>query len=229
MARSTTVLDELSGIAHEYGRGIAKRKAELLDLLADARLPSARSVHRLHEVLLLLRAYPDDEAVLERVDSMLDGFAERSDLQRFSEDLADSGIAGTPLHYRFFWGMAAWLAERWPALLHIDWSEVDDRHRIERVTLQPSLTLWVAAPTTELGVSRGELVDPVPGRARLQDLRGQPVWEAWEARTDIAPGEILSTRNLIEPLDARRGDERWVQCGVRCTRSAGGGANDVCK
>jgi hypothetical protein len=145
--RSTALLDELAAIAGRYGRGMPKKKAALLDGLVSEVLPTARKVSRLHELLLLLRAYPDDAAVLERVSSMLDGFADRRDLQRFSEDLADTGIAGTPLHYRFYWGMAEWLAQHWPALLQVDWAEVNDDDALER--LLQILVLYCETPALD--------------------------------------------------------------------------------
>ena len=58
MARTTRDLEALSKIADEYGAGYAERKLALLDRLAELPLPSARAVYRLHELLLLLRAYP---------------------------------------------------------------------------------------------------------------------------------------------------------------------------
>ncbi len=124
-------LDELERIASLSGHAMAQRKLVLLDSLRD--LKSARAVSRLHEILLILRAYPDDEEVLARVDGMLDAFGRRADLARFRDQLADSGIAGTRIYYRFYAGMAAWLCRRWPAQLHIDWEEVHNGPQIERV------------------------------------------------------------------------------------------------
>ena len=129
------LLAELARVVGDYGRGFGETKSALLDQLCDRRLTSAAQVSQLHELLLLLRAYPDDGPVLERVDAMLDRFGEREDVAEHSEELADSGIAGTPLHYRFYWGMAQWLARRWPHLLHIDWADVDNPQAIEQ-TLQ---------------------------------------------------------------------------------------------
>lgn len=67
-----------------------------------------------------MRAYPDDESVLAAADAALRTFSARKDLRRFQAKLADTGIAGTAIHYHFFWPMALWLGSRWPALLHFD-------------------------------------------------------------------------------------------------------------
>lgn len=67
-----------------------------------------------------MRAYPDDARVLDAVNLVLSNFAARKDLRRYRTQLADSGIAGTAIHYHFFWPMARWLSARWPTLLHFD-------------------------------------------------------------------------------------------------------------
>jgi hypothetical protein len=56
---------------------------------------------------------------------MLEGFSARGDLRRFRQRLADTGIAGTDIHYRFYWVTAGWLALHWPDHLSIDWPELD--------------------------------------------------------------------------------------------------------
>ena len=82
---------------------------------------AADDVLRLHEVLCFLRAYPDDAEVLDRVEAMLAGFEERPDLRRHAEELVNTGVAGTPIDYRFYWFTAAWLARRFPDELAVDW------------------------------------------------------------------------------------------------------------
>ena len=88
-----------------------------------------KGLKRLHEAACFARAYPAGAAELAGARRMLLGFHRRPDLRRHAEALADSGIAGTPTYYRFFWPMARWLAGRYPELLTIDWSsgEFDSR------------------------------------------------------------------------------------------------------
>jgi hypothetical protein len=104
----------------EGGPATAAARLPLLLVLDQARLASAREVARLHELLCFLRAYPGSAAVLTRVEAMLAGFAARADLGAYRAALADTGIAGTAIHYRFFGGQAMWLADRWPAQLRLD-------------------------------------------------------------------------------------------------------------
>ncbi|HUX23555.1 MAG TPA: hypothetical protein VMV87_02975, partial [Burkholderiales bacterium] len=126
---TTGTLRALERCKDQYGAGAAGAKLTLLRRLARADLRSARAVLRLHELLCFLRAYPDDAPLLAQVERMLERFAARPDLRRAREALADTGIAGTAIRYRFFWSTLRWLARRWPQRLEIDRgeSEVADK------------------------------------------------------------------------------------------------------
>ncbi len=125
-------LAELVRIRAEFGPGWPERKRALLGLLEGARLGSANAVAELHELLLFLRAYPDDVALLAQVERMLAGFDRRRDLRRHRAALADTGIAGTTIDFPFFAETAWRLAERFPGNLEIDWESVDAPERFER-------------------------------------------------------------------------------------------------
>ena len=119
-------LRALERIAREYGAGLAAQKLPLLARLERVSLARAGDVLRLHDVLCFLRAYPDDRAVLDRVERMLAAFAQRADLRRQSQALGDSGVAGTAIHFRFFSPTAQWLARRWPERLTVDWKAFEN-------------------------------------------------------------------------------------------------------
>jgi hypothetical protein len=53
-------LAELERCRLEFGTAAAHRKLRLLKTLARIRLGSAHAVRRLHELLCVLRAYPDN-------------------------------------------------------------------------------------------------------------------------------------------------------------------------
>jgi hypothetical protein len=112
-----------------YG-GRAGEKTALIRALARRSL-SRTDLERYHESLCFLRAYPDDAAVLRAVETALAGFGSRPDLRRHRSALADTGIAGTAIHYRFFWFTALWLASRWPGQLSIDWPEFEAGRALE--------------------------------------------------------------------------------------------------
>jgi hypothetical protein len=169
VSTSTSALTALEKIHRRYGSGEAERKLRLLRTLARSRLPSAAAVHRLHETLCFLLAYPDGPEILERVESMLAAFGRRADLKEHAESLQDSGIAGTTILYRFFFETAQWLARRWPGQLHVDWDELESPERLER-----ALSLMVLASETpgldELDLGLRDWVERLEGpRTRETD------------------------------------------------------------
>lgn len=124
-------LRELESLKARFGDGSGARKAALLSTLAGLRLASAGEVLRLHEAACFLRAHPDDAPVLAAAERVLAGFAQRADLRRFRRDLADSGIAGTAIHYEFYAATARRLAAKHGPRLRIDWPAFADRRRLE--------------------------------------------------------------------------------------------------
>ena len=143
-ARLLKRLENLKGC---YGDNVGARKVELLGALERRDLARSQDVDTLHEVLCFLRAYPDDHAVLQRVENMLARFDARPDLRRHREQLADSGIAGTTIHFRFYWITACWLARHWPDHLAVDWADLEHPERLER--LLPLLVAYYETPALE--------------------------------------------------------------------------------
>lgn len=115
----------------EFGAAAARRKEILLRALDRARLPRARSVRRLHEMLCFVRAFPDSPEVRVIAERMLGRFAARADLRRHRAALGNSGIAGTEIRDRFFWHPARWLARRCGPQLTIDWRIWEGAPRLE--------------------------------------------------------------------------------------------------
>jgi len=141
-------LRALVRIHREYGPGLAARKGALLARLAGARLATAREVLRLHECLAFLRAYPDDRAVLARVEAMMAAFAERADLRRHARALENSGLAGTVTRFRFFEPTARWLARAWPDRLRVDW-DAWGAGAADLDHVLPALALWAETPALD--------------------------------------------------------------------------------
>ena len=191
---SLTSLAALERHRLEFGAGAADTKLALLKQLARTRLGSAPAVMRLHEALCFIRAYPDNAAVLAQVQAMLGGFAGRADLRAHRAPLADSGIAGTPVHYRFFAGQAQWLGQRWPNNLRLDRDDIDAETRIARA-LPPLLTLAEAHALIELKLS---------GYAALDRLRGSNETDAVFLLRRIAamPGNCFTREAYSDTMDA---------------------------
>lgn len=191
---TTRILAELERSRDHYGAGSADAKLALLAPLERAELRSARAVFRLHEVLCFLRAYPDDARVLARVERMLARFAARADLRRHREALADTGIAGTRIRYRFFWSTLRWLVRRWPQRIEIDRSETELAEKLAAAL--PLLVTWAEA------IALKEL-DP-PAFAALDRLRARGEGDAalLARRIEAMPGDAFTREafhDAIEP------------------------------
>lgn len=191
---SSTPLAKLERLRLDFGPGAASIKRGLLTQLARTRLGSARAVRRLHEALCFIRAYPDNAELLEQARHMLDGFARRADLRAHRTVLADSGIAGTTIHYRFFAGQALWLATRWADQLRLDRDDTQAEARIARA-LPPLLTPAETKALTEL---------KLPGYAALDRLRGADETDAVFLLRRIAamPGSTYTREVCSDSIDA---------------------------
>ena len=137
-------LRELQRLRLAFGPNAAARKRRLIHALERARLDSVTAVLAFHEALCFARAYPDDRATLRAVERALVRFARRADLRRHRAALADSGIAGAAIHYRFFAETTKWLARRWPKQLRIEWGELGDAPLLE--ALLPLLAAFAETP-----------------------------------------------------------------------------------
>ncbi len=124
-------LAALERIHAEFGPGVEPRKLALLGRLLHARLATANAVLRYHEVLCFLTAYPDSARIDAQVRVNLAAFESRPDVRRHAEALASSGVAGSPIDYRFFWPMARWLASRWPQQIRLDWDAFEHADQLE--------------------------------------------------------------------------------------------------
>ena len=167
-AEAAAALRELVRLRLEFGPAAALRKRALLARLERARLKTARDVLQLHEALCFMRAYPDDRELLTRTERMLARFERRADLRRHRAALADSGIAGTAIHYRFFASTAHWLARHWPGRLTLDWKPFEHEALLE--ALLPLLASDAESPALDE-------YDDTP-RAWLRRMKGPKESEA---------------------------------------------------
>ncbi len=156
------LLKQLENLKDKFGGGESRSKIDLIDRIARSRLGSAKEVAGFHDALCFLRAFPDDEALLARVEGALGAFSERNDLRRFRKELVDTGIAGTEIFYPFFWFTAAWLAKHWPGQLFVDWQAFERKERLDKI-----LHLLVAYCETpaldEIGYSLSEWIEHLKG------------------------------------------------------------------
>ena len=192
MNSASTILRQLDREKSRYGQDSAQRKTALLTLLQRRRLKTARGVLRLHECLCFLRAYPDNRNVLSIVETMLESFAERSDLRAHREALANSGVAGCSIYYQFYWPTADWLSRRWPDHLSIDWESISNNE----------LTAWLSQTMPYSETLAFDMVD-LTSREWLRCLKGPDETDAAFLINRFRSLKVSShlKRKLYENLD----------------------------
>jgi hypothetical protein len=200
-----TLLQQIDELKNAYGGDAAGRKLALLDALGRRALGSAAAVLRLHEFLCFLRAYPDNRAVLDAAERMLARFDRRADVRRQRRALADTGIAGTAIHYVFFWFTARWLVRRWPDHVTIDWNAFDRKSRDEVESLLHLILPYAETPT----IDAAEL----PLRTLLSRLKGP-------AETDAA--FVVRRFEAVHPTTFGR-ETLYERIGIPMTLAPGRG------
>jgi hypothetical protein len=190
---SATDLRRLERLKATYGNGAAVAKLGVLRRLSRSPLRTARQVERLHEALCFLRAYPDDAGVLAQTTRMLERFDRRADLLKHRDKLADTGIAGTDIHYRFFWSTSLWLARRWPKQLSLERNDEE-----ANALLSKALPLIASAAAAEWlqGTSR-------PAFDAIDRLRGRRSDAAWLVeQLARMPGDGFTREQFADAIDA---------------------------
>lgn len=202
-----TALRRLEKLRTDFGRDRAARKLDLLAQLARAPLRNASRVRRLHDVLCFMRAYPDDGAVLTRVERLLAGFDRRADFRAVRDELAYSGIAGTSAWFPYFYPTACWLAARWPAQLTLDRTDGVAQDALDRVLpllLSPAqaeaVRSWNVPSFTALDRLRPrrqtdavfllQVINRMPGTAALREA----LYDAINPSCELAPGRDTPSR-----------------------------------
>ncbi len=162
MKTSSQALVSLERILTRYGDGVAERKAKLVQELARRSLSSSDKVHRFHEALCFLWAYPDNRDVLRTVESALERFANRRDLRLCRDELMNSGIAGTDIYFQFFWFMSRWLVRRYPEYLSINWEAFENESALKAIL--PLLATYSETPgLDELDFTLEDWIDNLKG------------------------------------------------------------------
>ncbi|MFT5351049.1 MAG: hypothetical protein ACI9MF_001870, partial [Gammaproteobacteria bacterium] len=125
-----TRLEKLRNLSDQQSN---EEKLLLLQSLQHSRFKDSDAIRRFHDILCFFRAYPANGALLKQVECCLQEFSSRSDLRKYRNELASSGIAGTPIDYRFFYPMAVWLSSHWGEYLHIDWPEIEEPEKLMEI------------------------------------------------------------------------------------------------
>jgi len=144
---SSHPVDDLAAVSRSFGRSAAKAKLRLLgDLEGVARLSRGRLL-RLHDTLLFMRAYPDDEAVRAAVEAHVAALRARverlTDGDPYHETLVNTGLPATSNAYSYSYDVLQRLVELLPGCVDIDWREFSNE-----ILLVDTLNLAVAPAET---------------------------------------------------------------------------------
>jgi hypothetical protein len=140
MPTTDRLLSALEDSRYRFGRTEAARIGKLLDRVRVAHFDTTASLIRLHEVLLVLRAFPASFAVLWKTTQILDTFHKRVQrLRDIGADMDDldplevSGIAGTVMQDALGFDLARWLVQRMPGKVEIAWDDFDNERAMGAV------------------------------------------------------------------------------------------------
>ncbi|MGE5106290.1 MAG: hypothetical protein ACM3H8_02005 [Sphingobacteriales bacterium] len=114
-------VQQLQLLSHNYGKEAAKQKVSLLKKLSELRINKAAVIKPYHDVLLFIKACPDNslllkmaKAELERVTAAVKKIMNGNNY-REQYSLSGSGIAGTSLIAQYSFAVTKWLTENFPA------------------------------------------------------------------------------------------------------------------
>lgn len=125
-------LDRLASLKGKFGPEAGRLTVAALSNLARAPIRRPADLIRFHEIVLYLRAFPQNAEVLVLADAILFSFRDRLrglDREAF-EDPEISGIAGTGLSTNFSYEFARSLISRHAEAMHIDWENYEHADRL---------------------------------------------------------------------------------------------------
>ena len=125
----------LHKLRNQFDRESSQQKLRLLQAVRDTSVPRSSDILRLHATLCFIRAFPDSSAHYRHACAELCAFEDRIGKLANAEHaaLADSGIAGSMLYYRFSYAVAVWLARRTSGSVAIDWEELQDTTALDEL------------------------------------------------------------------------------------------------
>ncbi len=135
------LLDQLESARNRFDGPSAAHINKVLIQLAKIQLRNPHELIRFHEVLLFLRAFPQSQSVVERVERLLKTFGARveklralgADMSVF-DDFDTSGIAGTTMQDTLSFDVTRWLVGCIPRQIELAWSDFWDDPLAERAS-----------------------------------------------------------------------------------------------
>ncbi|HEX5964937.1 MAG TPA: hypothetical protein VFY51_03370 [Pyrinomonadaceae bacterium] len=199
------MLDQLDQLKTKFGPGDAKQVEALLRRLSRTRFRDTDLLIRYHELLLFVRAYPHNAAVMRGAEKELRAFAQR--VAWLSEQGTDvdplehpevSGIAGTPVTDTFGFYIVRWLMQHYSSQTSIYWEWFEDENRLAETwprfmpLLAEDASVEANVPYRDwLGAARGRraelawLIDrfneiPAPDNEKAELYDSQNLYVQWQ-------------------------------------------------
>ena len=128
------LVEQLQTAKLQFGQQTGAKMLKLLDTASRLRFHRAAELIRFHELLLFIRAYPQNSAVLKKTDGLLASFSRRvaeigADDGAFNEE-GSAGIAGTAIDAAFSYDIVRRLAQAHPGEIEIDWDGYENWDRL---------------------------------------------------------------------------------------------------
>lgn len=208
--RPARLLAELIRLKTQFdGAGRSGRaKLALLHALRGAPLLHVADLLAYHDLLLFLRAYPDDRRIMAETERQLRGFTGRVEAckkasrGRANAELADSGIVNTTSSDVFSHEMAWRLSRRYGRRVDIDW---DAYAQSDSANLLPVVYPFVSWSECD-GIENDDDFDP---QAWLQLSRGRGDANTLAALLTLLDASQLPRRLVRELYEAGGLPVRW--------------------
>jgi len=121
---------QLSELSHSFGREAAARKLELTRAIAELRRVSGRRILVLQDTLSFMRAYPDNAAVLDAVNTLIallpDIVRRQTGDNPLDDGLINSGLRGTANMNVYSYAVLRHIARLFPGTLTLSWDDIDE-------------------------------------------------------------------------------------------------------
>jgi len=234
-ANKVHTLEHLESLREEFGVRAGREKLRLLTILEHKSLSCSAEVERLHEALCFARAWPDSQKLFATVNRMLRTFVDRKDLKRYAGELADTGIVGTHIRFRFYFATARWLAEHWGDVLHIDWEQFEAAENLSSqlrslalFSERAALEQFIFDPQEWIDRMRGEeetdavfLINRFAALRAGESLR-ESVYEALDPAFELSPSATTPARTheYVRPKKIQYQERRIDRGGIDLRHAA---------
>src|ERR1035437_4383335 len=212
------LLTSLEAAKGRFGRGAAAETRVLLDQVSRRRFRDAKFLIRFHETLLFLRAFPQSQGLVPRIEKLLNTFHERIEKRRelgvdmsAFDDFDTSGIAGTTMQDTLNFEAARWLSRRIPYNVEMAWDDYRADYEAERA-MGSTWPRFIPLLGEDADVEAN-----IPWRSWLDTARGHERELEWLIRRfEHLP---VTNRERAELYDSLRLPLRWHLKNLKFSRT----------